>query len=162
MTIVETLLTDTLSPKRTALLAATLQIQTLYFYIPISGQLLYYGYLFRTPRVSTSESFHCNENHWKEYWNCQTVKESVKIHVLNIFCLNINNQGEKKVKKDQAWENSRHLTTAPMVSVQTDLWETCAEIPYWWHVTTQVSALVSQTPFCRETSGCIPKCWLFS
>ena len=162
MTIVETLLTDTLSPKRTALLAATLQIQTLYFYIPISGQLLYYGYLFRTPRVSTYKSFHCNENHWKEYWNCQTVKESVKIHVLNIFCLNINNQGEKKVKKDQAWENSRHLTTAPMVSVQTDLWETCAEIPYWWRVTTQVSALVSQTSFRREISGGIPKCWLFS
>ena len=161
MTMVETLLTGTLSPKRTALLPATFT-NTNSVFLNSHEWLLYYGYLFRTPRVSTYESVHCSENQWKEYWNCQIVQESVKIHVLDIFCLNINNQREKNVKKDQAWENSRHLTTAPMVSVQTDLWETCAEIPYWWHVTTQVSALVSQTPFRRETSGRIPKSWLFS
>ena len=162
MITVEALLTDALSSKRTALLAATFTNTNSVCLHPISGQLLYYGYLFRTLRVSTYESLHCSENHWKEYWNCHTVKESVKIHyVLNIFCLNINNQGEKKVNKDQAWENNRHLMTAPMVSMQTDLWETCAEIRYWWHVTTQVSVLVSQTSL-RETSHGIPKYWLFS
>ena len=36
-----------------------------------------------------------------------------------------------------AWENSRHLATLPLVSPANDVWETSAEIPYWWHVTTQ-------------------------
>ena len=36
-----------------------------------------------------------------------------------------------------AWENSRHLATLPLVSPPNDVWETSAEIPYWWRVTTQ-------------------------
>ena len=36
-----------------------------------------------------------------------------------------------------AWENSQHLATLPLVSPANDVWETSAEIPYWWHVTTQ-------------------------
>ena len=84
----------------------------------------------------------------------------------------------------------------PLVSQWNEVWETSAEIPNWWRVTTQIwgmlligraaweicfsqsealsssgavtrhqygiSALVSQTSFCRETCGGIAKCWLFS
>ena len=73
-----------------------------------------------------------------------------------------------------AWENSRHLGTLPLVSPPNDAWETSAEIPYWWRVTTKIcvvtrhhdqygiSALVSQTSFGGETSGSVAKCRLFS
>ena len=37
-----------------------------------------------------------------------------------------------------AWENSWHFTTPSTVSPQNDVWETSAEIPYWWRVTTQI------------------------
>ena len=37
-----------------------------------------------------------------------------------------------------AWENSRHLATPPLVSPPNDVWETSAEIPYWWRVTSQI------------------------
>ena len=36
-----------------------------------------------------------------------------------------------------AWENSRHFATPPLVSLQNDVWETSAEISYWWRVTSQ-------------------------
>ena len=75
-----------------------------------------------------------------------------------------------------------------MVSPPNDVWETSAEIPYWWHVsnwlkqishaarpirsTTQmwevtrpqyrISALVSQASFGRETSGSVSNCRLYS
>ena len=71
-----------------------------------------------------------------------------------------------------AWENSRHLATLPPVSPPNDVWETSAEIPYWWRVTIQIwvvtrhqygiSALVSQTSFGGETSSSVAKCRLFS
>ena len=71
-----------------------------------------------------------------------------------------------------AWENSRHLATLPLVSPINDIWETSAEIPYWWRVTTQIrvvtrhqygiSALVSQTSFGGETSSSVAKCRLFN
>ena len=34
-----------------------------------------------------------------------------------------------------AWENSQHLATLPLVFPPNDVWETSAEIPYWWRVT---------------------------
>ena len=37
-----------------------------------------------------------------------------------------------------AWENSPHLATLPLVCPPNDVWETRAEIPYWWSVTTQI------------------------
>ena len=37
-----------------------------------------------------------------------------------------------------AWENSRHLATPLLVSPPNDVWETSAEIPYWWRITTQI------------------------
>ena len=62
--------------------------------------------------------------------------------------------------------------TLHLVSPPNDVWETSAEIPYWWRITTQIwvvtrhqygiSGLVSQTSFGRETSGSIAKCRLFS
>ena len=97
-----------------------------------------------------------------------------------------------------AWENSQNLAMLPLVSPPNDVWETSAEIPYWWRLTaliwvvlligwikfptrhdqseallsTQIwivkchkygiSTLVSQTSFCRETSGSVAKCQLFS
>ena len=36
-----------------------------------------------------------------------------------------------------AWEHSRHFAT-PLVSPRNDVWETSAEIPYWWRVTTPI------------------------
>ena len=37
-----------------------------------------------------------------------------------------------------AWQNSRHLATPALVSTRNDVWETSAEIPYWWRVSTQI------------------------
>ena len=36
-----------------------------------------------------------------------------------------------------AWENNRHFATPLLVSPRSDVWETSAEIPYWWRVTTR-------------------------
>ena len=61
---------------------------------------------------------------------------------------------------------------ATLVYPRNDVWETSADIPYWWRVTTQIwivsrrqygiSALVSQTSFRGEISGDVAKCQLFS
>ena len=63
-----------------------------------------------------------------------------------------------------AWENSRHLTTLPLVSPPNDVWDPSAEIPYWWRSLLRhqygISALVSQTSFGGDDSA--PKCRLFS
>ena len=65
--------------------------------------------------------------------------------------------------------NSRHFATPKLVSPPNDVWETSAELPYWWRVfwlveanfprgtTTMrhqygISARVSQTSFREETS----------
>ena len=37
-----------------------------------------------------------------------------------------------------AWENSQHLAMLLLVSPPNDVWETSAEIPYWWRDTTQI------------------------
>ena len=37
-----------------------------------------------------------------------------------------------------AWENRWHFATLPLVSPPNEVWETNAEIPYWWHITTQI------------------------
>ena len=36
------------------------------------------------------------------------------------------------VWKEVARENSRYFATPPLVSLQNDIWEMSAEIPYWW------------------------------
>ena len=37
-----------------------------------------------------------------------------------------------------AWRNRRHFATPPLVSSRIEVWETSAEIPYWWRITTQI------------------------
>ena len=71
-----------------------------------------------------------------------------------------------------AWENSKHLAMLPLVSPPNDVWETSAEIWYWWCVTTQIwvmmphqygiSALIYQTSLGGETCGSVAKSQLFS
>ena len=40
--------------------------------------------------------------------------------------------------KSLSCENSRHFGKLPLVFPWNEVWETNAEIPYWWRVTTQV------------------------
>ena len=35
-----------------------------------------------------------------------------------------------------AWVNSQHFMAPPVVFSLSEVWETSAEIPYWWHVMT--------------------------
>ena len=80
---------------------------------------------------------------------------------------------------------------SPLCHTRNDVWETNAEVPYWWRVTAKIlvvllightagkirsttqiwvvmhhqyriSVLVSQASFHGETFGGIVKCWLFS
>ena len=37
-----------------------------------------------------------------------------------------------------AWENSQHFARSPLEPSQNDIWETSAEIPFWWRVSTQI------------------------
>ena len=91
-----------------------------------------------------------------------------------------------QLRKILAWENSRHFETPPLVSPQNDVWETTAEIPYWWPITTRIlvvfvigwsKLLTNQTHysdlgsdassvwnFCagKPVSGGVAKCRLFS
>ena len=47
-------------------------------------------------------------------------------------------KGSWNVSNSIAWENSRHFAMPPLVCPRDDFWETSAEIPYWWCVTTQI------------------------
>ena len=38
----------------------------------------------------------------------------------------------------EARENSPHFASLPLVFLRNDVWETNAEIPYWWGITTQI------------------------
>ena len=69
----------------------------------------------------------------------------------NIMVLSV--KGQTLAGQSVAWENSRHLATLPLVSPPNNVWETSAEIPCWWSVTTQTCILsvllswqVSQLP----------------
>ena len=98
--------------------------------------------------------------------------------------------------KKKTWIKCQHEKTADILRrhhwfPRNDVWETSAEIPYWWRVTKQIwvidwscrfnqsealntqlwvvtrhkhgiSALVSQTSLCVETSCGVTKCRLFS
>ena len=43
-----------------------------------------------------------------------------------------------EINRKIAWENTQHSATPPPISPQNDVWETTAEIPYWWRVNTQI------------------------
>ena len=45
---------------------------------------------------------------------------------------------KRAILRKEAWENSRHFAKLPLVSPRNDVWETNAEIAYWWRVTTQI------------------------
>ena len=45
---------------------------------------------------------------------------------------------ESENSSDSSRDNSSHLATPPLVSLQDDIWGTSAETPYWWCVTTQI------------------------
>ena len=45
---------------------------------------------------------------------------------------------KRAILRKEAWENSRHFAKLPLVSPRNDVWETNAEIPYWWRVTIQI------------------------
>ena len=61
--------------------------------------------------------FSCLRDDW---WEC-----------LSEFALYRGKEG-RKTRSD--W----HLATLPLVSPPNDVWETSADIPYWWYVTTQI------------------------
>ena len=93
---------------------------------------------------------------------------------------------------EQPEKKSRQFATPPLVSPRNDVWETSAEIPYWWRVTTriwvvlligcskfttnrirstiQIKVMKGQRKFCarfsdvisRETSGGVTRCRPFS
>jgi len=58
------------------------------------------------------------------------------------------------------WENRWHFAMPPTISPQYDVWETSAEIPYWWHVTTQIWVLLligcATCQICFNQSGALP------
>ena len=45
---------------------------------------------------------------------------------------------ESENSSDSSRDNSSHLATPPLVSLQDDVWGTSAETPFWWCVTTQI------------------------
>ena len=55
--------------------------------------------------------------------------------------LNFTDQHQQLTNEILGWENSRHFATPPLISPRNDVWETSAEIPYWWSVTTQIFGL---------------------
>ena len=91
-----------------------------------------------------------------------------------------------------AWENSQRFTRSLLEPSQNDVWVTSAEIPYWWRVSAQIlvvpligwnflstnqkhyqdlgserhqygiSVLVTQTSFCKGSSGDLVKRRVFS
>ena len=124
---------------------------------------------------SHKAGFHCTKEGWRLY-------KLLKIHSCNHF---------HPFFLITAWENSRHFTRPQLVSLQNGVWEMRTKIPYWWPFTTQIwavglmgwkfastnqkhyqiwvltchqygiSALVSQTSFCDETSDGVAKCHPF-
>ena len=57
--------------------------------------------------------------------------------------------------------SSRHLATLPLVSPGNYVWETSAEIPYWWRVTTQIWVVLligwNKFPTRHDQSEALPR-----
>ena len=96
---------------------------------------------------------------WESMKNFSSPSKSPSSFLLNLL---FNLHSCTGAKLNVAWENSHHLAMLPLVSPPNDVWETSAEIPYWWCVITQIwvetrhqygiSALISQTSFGGENS----------
>ena len=55
----------------------------------------------------------------------------------NIRNFGLNGKRPMSTRVVLAWDKSRYFTALPLVSPRNDVWETSAEIPYWWPVTNQ-------------------------
>ena len=60
-----------------------------------------------------------------------------------------------------AWENSRHFEMTPLLSLRNDTWETSAESPYLWCVTTRIWVVLlicwSKFPTWHDQSEALPR-----
>ena len=57
-----------------------------------------------------------------------------------------------------AWENGRHFSTTPLVSLRNYIWATHAEIPYWWCITDQIwVVLLMGWKICFNQSEALPR-----
>ena len=57
-----------------------------------------------------------------------------------------------------AWENGRHFSTPPLVSLRNYIWATHAEIPYWWCITDQIwIVLLMGWKICFKQSEALPR-----
>ena len=65
-----------------------------------------------------------------------------------------------------AWENSRHLAAIQLVSPPNDVWETSAEIPYWWRVTIKIWVMLligrATWEIWFNQSEALPRSWEWS
>ena len=63
-----------------------------------------------------------------------------------------------------ARQNRRHFPTPTTVSPRNDVWETSAEIPYWWRVTAKIwlALLIGRAgcEICFNQSEALPRCGL--
>ena len=50
-----------------------------------------------------------------------------------------NGSSAKQATNQLVWENSRHFATSSLVSPRNDVWETSAEIQYWWVFSSNVT-----------------------
>ena len=57
-----------------------------------------------------------------------TQNPAIHLQDVNFFWTEYNN----------ARENSWHFMTTPLVFLWNDFWAKTSEIPYWWHITTQI------------------------
>ena len=57
-----------------------------------------------------------------------------------------------------AWENGRHFSTPPLISLRNYIWATHAEIPYWWCITDQIwVVLLMGWKICFNQSEALPR-----
>ena len=106
----------------------------------------------------------CGSQEWdlQVFWNnpgpCAVTRSSCVSHVR---FLEIRHNFPRLVCFLIAWENSLHFPTPPLVSPQNDVWETSAEIPYCWRVTTQNWTVLligwSKFPTRHNQSGALPR-----
>ena len=76
--------------------------------------------------------------------DCMTRSNDSHFHIIAIYLQTIRRSAigqfslSPATVQQEAWENSWHLATLPLVSPPNGVWETTAQIPYWWRVTTQI------------------------
>ena len=95
----------------------------------------------RTLKKSTVSSprFVDNVPLWKDYAKKREQMSDKICEAWPIFSLKRKTFFSPLFKPNHFWnhENSRHFVMPP-VFTRNDDWETCAESPYWWRVTTQI------------------------